>query len=224
MVEAISQDNGMINIEEYLAHERKPDVLYELFGGKLMEMPGENSLHRRIVEFFKVQLTNYLIREKLPLVAVTGMEVRTEDDTSRTPDVVVCTEDFAKIAYERGGPAILDLDQIPLLVIEVTGDNGLTDYTHKLLEYSWIKIPEYWIVDPNKLRIRLCRTNQEEPDDLYQYQDFQLGDRVQSVQFVGFELAVSEILSPSSEYDIVQEESRETEDLKAEVIETREEA
>jgi Uma2 family endonuclease len=221
MIQAIRKDTQTITFAEYLVYEGKPGVLYELYRGKLIEMGTPTVLHTRIIEFLKAQLIRYFIRKKLPLVAITVMGVRTEENSSRIPDVVVCTQNLVNTLYERGGSAVLDLDQIPLLVIEVTSDNWRTDYKKKRAEYALVNIPEYWIVDPKKLRIRICNNlpNQES----YPYRDFELGQMLRSVQFGDFELPVSEILFPSSEYDIVEEEFREREDLKVEVIEAREE-
>jgi len=48
----------------------------------------------------------------------------------------------------------------PDVVVEVVSPgtkNRDRDYRHKRIEYAAREIPEYWIIDPEKQKITLCR-------------------------------------------------------------------
>lgn len=103
------------------------------------------------------------------------------------------------------GSTVLDFEEKPLLVIEVTSQNWRDDYIRKRAEYDLIDIPEYWIVDPNRPKIRVC--SRPENEGSYSHQEFLPGQLVQSVQFAEFILSVNEVLSPPLVEDLIREES-----------------
>jgi Uma2 family endonuclease len=84
--------------------------------------------------------------------------------------------------------------EVPTLVVEVTSDNWREDYIRKRAEYALIDIPEYWLVDPNKKRVRIL--THPENEDGYDLADFQLGQTIASLQFSELMLSVDEILAP----------------------------
>jgi len=128
------------------------------------------------------------------------MGVRTEENTSRIPDVIVCNHSFWDNVCSRKGAAVLDFDEKPLLVVEVTSQNWRQDYTTKRAEYDGIGIPEYWIVDPERSRIQLSgKAN-------YAIKYFLPGDDVQSAQFPDLILPVDRVLSPPHVDYLIREE------------------
>jgi Uma2 family endonuclease len=80
-----------LTFEEYRFYQGEPDVLYELFRGHLIPMATPTALHISIREFLVYQFQRYFVSLDLNLVAKTSVGVRTEVDSSRIPDVVVCT-------------------------------------------------------------------------------------------------------------------------------------
>lgn len=68
---------------------------------------------------------------------------------------------------------MFDLDEVPLLVVEVASENWREDYIRKRAEYALIDIPEYWIVDPKKERVWVL-SNPESEDG---YEPSSSGDR-----------------------------------------------
>jgi Uma2 family endonuclease len=87
---------------------------------------------------------------------------RTEEDSVRIPDVVVCTQSLWQQIRNRKGAGVLDFEEKPQLVVEVTSTNWREDYLLKRAEYALRDVPEYWIVDPNKQKIRVCFNPQNE--------------------------------------------------------------
>ncbi len=80
--------------------------------------------------------------------------MRTEDNTSRIPDVVVFSKTVWEEVIHRPGAGVLDFAEQPILVVEVVSSNRRDDYVVKRDEYEIAKI-RYWIVDPKKKLVRV---------------------------------------------------------------------
>ena len=202
----VNMSQKTLTFAEYLEYSGKPGVMYELYRGQLIEMPTPTGLHNLISRFLTVEFLRYLVSENVNLVAIDLTGVRTEKKTSRIPDVVVCNQSFWKNVCDRSGAAVLDFEEKPLLVVEVTSQNWRDDYGTKLAEYSRLNIPEYWIVDPERSRVRLCSKIAGESS--YAERDFLPGDEVKSAQFPGLILPVARILDPPDVDYLVREELR----------------
>jgi Uma2 family endonuclease len=195
-----------ITFEEYLFYEGEPDVLYELYRGQLIPMPTPTGLHSRICNFLVYKLQNHLVTQNLEFVATTTTGVRTEADSSRIPDVVVCSQDLWDTICARRGAGVLDFNvgEVPLLVIEVTSDNWREDYIRKRAEYALINIPEYWIVDANKGQVWLL----SHPENDYGYEQITLkpGEILTSALFPDFTLSIEQLLNPPTVETLIRQE------------------
>ena len=118
--------------------------------------------------------------------------------------MVICTQSLWEQVCAQPGSAVLDFEEKPLLVIEVTSQNWRDDYIRKRAEYDLIDIPEYWIVDANQPKIRVC--SRPENEGSYSHQEFLPGQQVQSVQFAEFILSVNQVLCPPLVEDLIREE------------------
>ena len=94
---------------------------------------------------------------------------------------------------------------------EIFGQNWRDDYIRKRAEYDLIDIPEYWIVDPNQPKIRVC--SHPENEGSYSHQEFLPGQQVQSVQFAEFILSVNTLLSGPLVEDLIPEEEAQRQQL-----------
>jgi Uma2 family endonuclease len=200
-----------LTFEEYLNYQGVSGVCYELYRGNLIEMPTPTAIHIKICEFLVYQFRRFFAAHNLPLVAIVTTAVRTEENSSRIPDVVICTQSLWEQVCAQPGSAVLDFEEKPLLVIEVTSQNWRDDYIRKRAEYDLIDIPEYWIVDPNQPKIRVC--SRPENEGSYSHQDFLPGQQVQSVQFAEFILSVNEVLCPPLVEDLIREEQAQLQQL-----------
>lgn len=200
-----------LTFEEYLNYQGESGVCYELYRGHLIEMPTPTALHIKIIEFLVYQFRRFFAAHNLPLVAVVTTAVRTEENSSRVPDVMICTQSLWEQVCAKPGSAVLDFEEKPLLVIEVTSQNWRDDYIRKRAEYDLIDIPEYWIVDANQPKIRVC--SRPENEGSYSHQEFLPGQQVQSVQFAEFILSVNEVLSPPLVEDLIREEQAQRQQL-----------
>ncbi|MEK0189294.1 Uma2 family endonuclease, partial [Microcoleus anatoxicus] len=157
------------------------------------------------------QFRRFFATHNLPLVAVVTTAVRTEENSARVPDVMICTQSLWEQVCTQPGSAVLDFEEKPLLVIEVTSQNWRDDYIRKRAEYDLIDILEYWIVDPNQPKIRVC--SRPENEGSYSQQEFLPGQQVRSVQFAEFILSVSQVLSPPLVEDLIREEQAQLQQL-----------
>ncbi len=200
-----------LTFEEYLNYQGESGVCYELYRGNLIEMPTPTAIHIKICEFLVYQFRRFFAAHNLPIVAIVTTAVRTEENSSRIPDVVICTQSLWEQVCAQPGSAVLDFEEKPLLVIEVTSQNWRDDYIRKRAEYDLIDIPEYWIVDPNQPKIRVC--SRPENEGSYSHQEFLPGQQVQSVQFAEFILSVNEVLCPPLVEDLIREEQAQLQQL-----------
>jgi Uma2 family endonuclease len=211
-----------LTFEEYRFYQGEPDVLYELFRGHLIPMATPTALHTRICDYLVYQLKFYFASRNFPLIAITPVGVRTELDSSRIPDVVVCSQSLWEQLCARPGAGILDFGEIPTLVVEVTSDNWREDYIRKRAEYALIDIPEYWIVDPNKQRVWVL--SHPEGEEGYEREEFTRGQQLRSEQFPELVLSVDTILSPPVVEDLIREEQAQRRQLEQQVDEERQRA
>ena len=189
-------DSPTLTFEEYRVYQGEPDVQYELYKGKLIPMATASALHTSICEYWVYKLQRYLAEHNLDLVVKTSVGVRTEDATSRIPDVVVCTESLWQQVLARPGSGILDLSETPLFVVEVVSQDRRADYVVKRGEYELANVPEYVIVDPTENRQRVRVAAFPEGEESYAQIDYLPGDDMVSVVFPNLRLSVNEILYP----------------------------
>ncbi|KOR33697.1 hypothetical protein AM228_28295 [Planktothricoides sp. SR001] len=211
----------LLTFQEYLAYEGEPDVLYELFRGKLIPMPAPTLYHAKICEFLVYKLQRYFADQNLALVAKTTVGVRTEENSSRIPDAIVCQQSLWEQISDRPGAGVLDFAEKPILVVEIVSSNRRDDYIIKRNEYEAAEIPEYWIVDPQKKRVRVFATTQEEG---YSGVDFSEDRSIVSGQFDQFYLSVQELLNPPVVEQLIKEEQAKIKTLEQEAETERQRA
>ena len=207
----------LFTFQEYLEYEGEPDVLHELVRGKLIPMSAPTIEHTKICEFLVYKLQRYFAAENLPLVAKTTVGVRTEENSSRIPDAIVCHQSLWDKIGDRRGAGVLDFDEKPIMVVEIVSSNRRDDYVTKRYEYEVAEIPEYWIVDPKKKLVRVfVNPSQEEG---YSFADFTEDTSITSGQFEQLLLSVKELLAPPLVEELIKEEQ-----AKIETLEERAEA
>ncbi|MCC3513041.1 Uma2 family endonuclease [Microcoleus sp. PH2017_30_WIL_O_A] len=213
-----------LTFEEYRVYQGEPDVKYELYKGKLIPMPTATVLHIKICEYLVYKIQRYLATHNLDLVVKTGLGVRTDENKSRIPDVVVCTQSLLEQAAARPGAGILDFDEKPLLVIEVVSENRPEYYIIKRAEYNLADVPEYWIADPKQNKGKLRVLAFPEDDDIYEQNDYLPGQQIESVLFPDLVLLVDEILNPPLVEELVKAEQARLQQLEQEAVIERQRA
>ena len=194
-----------ITFQEYLEYVGKPGVRYELVKGQLIPMSVSAHLHTNICKFLVYKLQRYFAAQNLDLVAnALGTGVRTEENTSRIPDVVVCSQTVWEQVLHRPGAGVLDFNDLPILVVEIVSSNRRDDYVIKRNEYEMAQIAEYWIVDPKKKRVRVFANPSKEEG--YRFVDFTEDTSIVDRQFEQLVLSVKELLDPPLVEELIKEE------------------
>jgi len=195
----------LCTFQEYLDYVGEPDVRYELVRGKLVPMAASTHLHTNICKFLLYKFQRYFAAQNLDLVAnalATG--VRTEENTSRIPDLVVCSQTVWEQVLHRPGAGVLDFNDLPILVVEIVSSNRRDDYVIKRNEYELAQIAEYWIVDPKEKRVRVFTNPSDEEG--YDWVDFPEDTFIISSQFPQLVLSVKELLNPPLVEQLIKEE------------------
>jgi Uma2 family endonuclease len=191
-----------ITFEEYLLYEGEIDVRYELFEGQLEAMTPPTALHAAICDFLTAAFQRQIAQNNFPLVTKTNIGVRTSINSSRIPDVIVCSRLLLEGLTERGGAGIFNMGEVPLLIVEVVSEDWRQDYIRKRAEYALIASSEYWIVDPYKQRIWIL--TEPESENGYERAEFVRGQTIVSTVFPELALTVDEIFLPPPVEDLMR--------------------
>ncbi len=118
------------------------DEKIELLRGMLVTMSPQKWPHGAAIEFFNEELViqlnrRYGVRPQLPFAA--------DDWSEPEPDLAVCHKDPTR----RDHPSEL------LLLIEVAASSLRIDRGVKRAIYAEAGVPEYWIVDVNKMTVEV---------------------------------------------------------------------
>jgi Uma2 family endonuclease len=193
-----------ITFEEYLLYEGEIDVRYELFEGQLEAMTPPTALHAAICDFLAAAFQRQIAQNNLALVTKTNIGVRTNINSSRIPDVIVCSRPLLEGLTERRGAGVFNLGEVPLLIVEVVSEDWRRDYIRKRAEYAMINTPEYWVVDPQKQRLWIL--TEPNSENGYERAEFVSGQTIISTVFPELVLGVDEILLPPMVEDLVRQE------------------
>lgn len=179
-----------MTFEEFLQFDDGKDTLYELENGELIPMPSESELNCRIAMF----LVAYFLKLGIPYYRLrmkTEIAVYSRQVGVRVPDLVVFSEELAKVMEGATRSLILIDMPPPLLVVEVVSPNQANrDYRYKRSEYAARGVAEYWIVDPIGQKVTVLQW----VEGFYEEQVF-VGDKgIASPLFPDLKLTVAEVL------------------------------
>lgn len=122
----------------------------ELINGEAFVTPAPNTRHQDIVGRLFRAIGNYLEAHGGGQVFVAPYDVVLRKDNVVEPDLVF-------VADDRGGIVTPEnIQGAPSLVIEVLSDPHRDRHLKRAL-YARVRIPEYWIVDPDADRVEVYR-------------------------------------------------------------------
>jgi Uma2 family endonuclease len=179
-----------MTFEEFLNYDDGTDAFYELENGKLIAMPYESEINRRIAMllmayFLKLGIPPYRLTMKTE-VAVSGSQV-----SVRVPDLLMLSNELAA-ALEGAKRSIVLMDMPPpLLAVEVVSPNQeKRDYRYKRSEYAARGIAEYWIVDPTQQQVLIL----EWVEGLYEEQMYKGNEPIISPLLGALDLTAAQLL------------------------------
>ncbi|MBD3887051.1 Uma2 family endonuclease [Phormidium tenue FACHB-886] len=133
-----------VSFEEYIDFCAQTDEPYELVRGELVKMTPPTWAHVLIARFLERVFETEIERLGYDWVAVRESGQRTEQDSSRLPDVTVVP--FDEIEPVLNQTAVLAVPA-PIVVEIVSPSSSTEDYDAKLKEYQLLGVKEYWVVD-----------------------------------------------------------------------------
>jgi Uma2 family endonuclease len=180
------------SFEDYLDYTDDNNCLYELFNGKLVQVPPESG--------FNIGIANFLLTFFLPIAGYLrvrghGLELEVNGEPrNRYPDFTIIKAKH--IEQLRSRNTIRLAMAPPDLVVEVVSPGDLQrsrDYIAKRMQYQDRDIPVYWIVDPQVKEIMVLTLT----DVGYQEQIYRGNDKL-IFQDILLGLTADEILSAGS--------------------------
>lgn len=190
MITTLSSARRM-TLEEYLAFDDGTDTHYELVAGKLVEMPPESDEYIQVAVNLLIVLSRFfpsrLLRTKTEIV-ISGIR-----ETTRSPDVMVLTEELVLALKQTKRSTILLNMPPPALVVEVVSpgrEKENRDYRFKRSEYAARGIAEYWIIDPMRQQVMILTL----VEGLYEEAVFKGAAAISSQIIPSFDLTASQLL------------------------------
>jgi Uma2 family endonuclease len=179
------------SFQDYLDFKEPSDLKYELFNGNLIPMPPASGLHALILLFLFKALSAEIQRLQLDWVVLPGnVGVRTGITKSRIPDLMVITETQRQFLRTLSSAI---LEEPPVLAVEIVSPNNPDDdYRYKRSEYAALEIPEYWIIDPQELKVSVLTL----VSGFYDMIELKGENRIDSPSFPELTLTVEQILNP----------------------------
>jgi Uma2 family endonuclease len=188
-VAALYPVQGRWTEEEYLALDGNHFI--EFSEGAVEFLPMPTVLQQRIVQFLFELLKAYVISHRLGEVLLAPIPVQLWSGKFREPDLF----------YVRSGRIVDPRRPVPGvdLAVEVVSpdpDNRKRDLETKRQEYAAAKIPEYWIVDPEKYQIVVLAL---EGENYREHGVFGRGSQATSLLLPAFEVDVSAMFTAAEQ-------------------------
>lgn len=192
-----------VSFNEFIAwYPEHSSTRYELHRGVIVEMPKPKGKHSRVAGDLAYQLGAAIRQAKLPYFIPKECVVKADDgESGYEPDVIVLDEAAVDTEPNWEKSSVIEQGASVKLIIEVVSTNWRDDYHVKFAAYEALGIGEYWIVDYAALGGRRFIGNPKQPtisvytlvEGEYQLQQFQAGERIQSVVFPDLVLTVEQV-------------------------------
>ncbi len=165
VVNSLNKKQGEFTVEDYLT--LPDDLRVELIDGYFFEMGAPYTPHQIIALGIINQLKNYISSNKgkcIPFMAPCDVQLDKDDKTMVQPDVLIIC-DRSKITKER-------IIGAPEFIVEVLSESTKKkDMTIKLNTYTNAGVMEYWVIDPDKLKIIVYKLEGDFDATIYGFND-----------------------------------------------------
>ncbi len=143
----LAKRQGEYTVEDY--YKIPDEQRVELIDGWIYDMAAPTSVHQILAGALHARLLNYVIDKEgtcLPIISPIDVQLHCDNKTMVQPDViVVCDRDKVIMRCCYGAPD---------LVIEIISPSSKKrDMMIKANKYLEAGVREYWIVDPDKLKV-----------------------------------------------------------------------
>ena len=138
--------------DEWLTLPVVEDAIEEVVDGEIRLMPPNKTTHAKIVQALTAAFVRQLDESKIQIYGSTfGLVIRKEPLTCRVPDLALFIK--ANVVEEDGY-----VHSPPELVVEVLSpSNTPARVREKLREYEAIRVPEAWVLLPERRAVEVFR-------------------------------------------------------------------
>ncbi len=179
-------EQGAWSEEDYFALSDR-NWLVEFADGHVEVLPMPTKLHQFIVAFLYRALDDFVVAGGLGAVLFAPYRLRVRAGKFREPDVIFLAGDRADRAGEQFS------DGADLVMEVISASNRAHDTEVKRAEYAQMRIPEYWLIDPEVGSITVLVL--EPGATAYSLHGcFSRGERATSRLLAGFEVDVTRAL------------------------------
>lgn len=162
--------------------------LVELIDGNLEVLPVPTYAHQQIVWYLSELLREFVMARQLGGVVFAPMPVRIRNRTFREPDVIF----FSKRQRVLPNDTYLSGAELVVEIVSADDKSYRRDYHEKRADYAELRIPEYWIVDPQTERIAVLVLD----DKQYRvHGEFAPGQQASSLLLEGFSVDVTAVFA-----------------------------
>jgi Uma2 family endonuclease len=180
-IATIFPPQGMWTEAEYF--DLPTNRLVEYVDGTLEFLPMPTTIHQRVLLFLYRAILAFTSARGLGEVLISPLPMRLRERKFREPDLLF-------MRAEHSGRIHKQFWDGADLVMEVVSESKPShDLETKRLEYAEARIPEYWIVDPQRERITVLTLA---GDTYAEHGVFAPGERATSALLPGFEVDVAE--------------------------------
>jgi Uma2 family endonuclease len=172
--------------EEYLALDTNQRV--ELVNGCLEVHPMPSLAHQLILLFLARWFDDFVRQRGLGVVLCSPFPVRILPGTVREPDLLFLKPDRVEGGHVR---SVAGAD-LALEVISEGVENRKRDLRTKRKEYALARIPEYWLVDPQRQTITVLRLVSKR---YREHGVFRIGDVATSHLLPGLSIPVQDVFA-----------------------------
>ena len=182
------------------------EVLYELTEGKLRIVAPESEVNSYIADCLRERLIPFFSRR---LVKIQEIYVEVAPlpgmPLNRNPDLVVLASEHLGLMSAAGKMAIAATMPPPLMIAEVVSPysgpmdpNFTRDYSNKPQQYAIRRVPECWIIDPQRSLIEVNWAPDQSKRIYTGQATFKGKDRVlsQRLELASLEVTAADILEP----------------------------
>lgn len=168
--------------------------LIELVDGFLEVLPVPDFYHQRVLQYLYKKTDDFARAKKAGEVFVAPLPVRLGDNHLREPDIMFLRRHRIKDLHTppEGGDLFME-------VVSPGKKNRDRDLKEKRKVYAKAKVPEYWIVDPEKQRITVLTL----VGTTYKvHGKFKPGEQATSKLLAGFTIDVAEVFAAGRGEDV----------------------
>jgi Uma2 family endonuclease len=185
-------EQGGWSEEEYLRLTDHSNHRIEFTDGRLEFVAMSTEVHEALIQFLLFALLPFVEQRGLRKVYSTGIRLRIRPRKVRLPDIIFLHKDNFHARHDR----VWDSADLVMEVVSDEPKDRTRDYEEKLGDYAEARIPEYWIVDPDRQVVIVHQLN----GDRYAiHSEFKPGQQATSARVGGFGVDVAALFAAAAD-------------------------